>query len=72
MKTEEAVKWVFDVWHEWENVYGCDAEANLKEGKKMDEVIELLKRGEKDRKELLKICYIVAEQITKEATQKLK
>jgi len=46
MKTKEAIKWVFDIWHEWENVYGVDGEQVLKEGKKMDEVIELLKRGE--------------------------
>ena len=52
MDVKEAVKWVFDVWHEWENVYGCDAEANLKEGKKMDEVIALLKQGGADGKEL--------------------
>jgi len=50
METKEAIKWVFDIWHEWENVYGVDGEQVLKEGKKMDEVIELLKRGEKDRK----------------------
>ena len=45
MKTKEAIKWVFDIWHEWENVYGVDTEEVLREGKKMDEVITLLKRG---------------------------
>jgi len=48
METKEAIKWVFDIWHEWENVYvPISAEKSLEEGKKMDEVIELLKRGEK-------------------------
>jgi len=47
MDTKEAINWIFDIWHEWENVYGISGEQNLKEGKKMDEVIELLKRGEK-------------------------
>jgi len=47
MDVKEAVKWIFDIWHEWENVYGVSGEISLKEGKKMDEVIELLKRGEK-------------------------
>jgi len=51
METQEAIKWVFDIWHEWENVYvPISAEISLKEGKKMDEVIELLKRGEKFEK----------------------
>jgi len=47
METKEAIKWIFDIWHEWENVYGVDEEQVLKEGKKMDEVIELLQRGGK-------------------------
>jgi len=47
MNTKEAVEWIFDIWHEWENVYGVDGEQVLEEGKKMDEVIELLQRGEK-------------------------
>jgi len=47
METKEAIKWIFDIWHEWENVYGVDGEQVLEEGKKMDEVIELLQRGEK-------------------------
>lgn len=47
MDTKEAIEWIFDVWHEWENVYGFDSEQNLKEGKKLEEVIEMLKRGEK-------------------------
>jgi len=47
MNTKEAINWIFELWHEWENVYGVDGEQVLKEGKKMDEVIELLKRGEK-------------------------
>jgi len=50
METKEAVKWIFDIWHEWENVYGISGEISLEEGKKMDEVIELLKRGEKFEK----------------------
>jgi len=55
METKEAVKWIFDTWHEWENVYGVDGEQVLKEGKKMDGVIELLKRGEKYKKMFLQI-----------------
>jgi len=47
VNTKEAVKWILDIWHEWENVYGMSREISLEEGKKMDEVIELLKRGEK-------------------------
>jgi len=47
MDVKEAVKWIFDMWHEWENVYGVSGEISLEEGKKMDEVIELLQRGEK-------------------------
>jgi len=50
METKEAINWVFDIWHEWENVYGVSGEQVLEEGKKMDEVIELLKRGEKYEK----------------------
>lgn len=49
MKTKEAIEWIFDIWHEWENVYGVDAEQNLKSGNEMDEVIALLKQGEKYR-----------------------
>jgi len=50
MNTKEAVKWIFDIWHMWENVYGVSGEISLEEGKKMDEVIELLKRGEENGK----------------------
>jgi len=55
MDTKEAIKWIFDIWHEWENVYGVSGEQVLKEGKKMDEVIELLQRGEKLEGEFKKL-----------------
>jgi microcompartment protein CcmL/EutN len=47
MKAKEAIKWVFDIWHEWENVYGVDVEANLVSGNEMEEVINILKKVEK-------------------------
>ena len=45
MNTQKAIKWIFDIWHEWENIYGADAEQNLISGNEMEEVIALLKRG---------------------------
>jgi len=56
MKIQEAIKWIFELWHEWENVYGVSGEQVLKEGKKMDEVIELLQRGEKFEKMWGELC----------------
>lgn len=50
MDTKEAIEWIFDVWHEWENIYGCSVKENLKSGKKLDEVIELLKQGKENKK----------------------
>jgi len=50
MDVKEAIKWVFDIWHEWENVYGVSGEISLEKGKKMDEVIELLQCGEENKK----------------------
>ena len=47
MEVKEAINWIFDIWHEWENIYGSDAEQNLESGKKLDQVIALLQRGEK-------------------------
>lgn len=55
MNTKEAIKWIFDIWHEWENVYGISGDISLTEGKKMDEVVELLKRGEKFEEKFLEI-----------------
>ena len=46
MKSKEAIEWIFDIWHEWENVYGVDVKEVLEEGKKMDQVISLLKQDE--------------------------
>ena len=46
MEVKEAIEWLFDIWHEWENVYGVDTEEVLIEGKKYDEVVALLKQGE--------------------------
>jgi len=63
MEMKEAIKWIFDIWHEWENVYGVDGEQVLKEGKKMDEVIKLLKRGEKFEVTIIEIAKIADKEI---------
>lgn len=55
MDVKELTEWVFDIYHDWENVYGISGEQSLKEGNKMDEVIELLKRGEKFEEKFLEI-----------------
>ena len=47
MNTKEAIEWINVIWHDWENIYGSSAESNLESGHELDEIIELLKRGEK-------------------------
>jgi len=38
MEVDKAIKWVFNIWHEWENVYGVDAEANLVSGNEVEKL----------------------------------
>jgi hypothetical protein len=66
MDTKEAINWIYDIWHDWENIFGYDAEQNLKEGKKLDEVIALLKRGEAYEKILKKKEENFTEKVIKE------
>ena len=49
MDTNKAIEFVDEIYHDWENIFGADAEQNLESAKKKDQVISLLEQGEENK-----------------------
>jgi len=54
MDTKEAIKFVTDIFSDWENIYCTSAGGNIEANDKLKQVIELLQRGEAYEKILKK------------------
>ena len=47
MEVKEAIEFVNEIFNDWENIYCTSTGVNIEANKKLKQVIEFLKRGEK-------------------------